>query len=56
MAREDRRVARIVFRKQMDPESQAWRGRHNVSLNIDLTNFRHRNKLRYFGLDPNDPQ
>ena len=59
MAREDRRVARIVFRKQMrkDPESQAARLSAQCLVNIDLTYFRHRNKKpRYFGLDPNDPQ
>ena len=59
MAREDRRVARIVFRKQMrkDPESQAARLSAQCLVNIDLTYFRHRNKKqRYYGLDPADPK
>jgi hypothetical protein len=58
VAREDRRVARVVFRRQIrsDPESQAARLSAQQLVNIDLTYFRHRNKKpRIIGLDPNDP-
>jgi hypothetical protein len=58
-AREDRRIARVVFRKQIskDPTSQAARLSAQCLVNIDLTYYRHRNKKTpFYGLDPNDPK
>src|SRR6478736_6482308 len=58
-AREDRRLARVVFRKQIgkDPTTQAARLSAQCLVNIDLTYYRHRNKKPPLcGLDPNDPK
>src|SRR4029079_491059 len=59
VAREDRRIARVVFRKQigLDPTTQAARLSAQCLVNIDLTYYRHRNKKTpFYGLDPADPK
>ena len=59
LTRDSRREAMFVLRKQLrsDPDSIGARLAAQCLANIDLTYYRHRNKMpKFFGIDPDSPE